>query len=349
MSRRGLAKTFARHDRDVVFLEQGIGKVLARHAGAANIQHHVHCALGRHEADGVLPCQNILSQQPATLEGSRDFGLERGALVQREQGGVLNVSRHAIGRVGRKIGQMFNRVDRPNDPATTGTGHSVAFRHRPHDQRVICHTVQRARRQMFAFPNLRVIHLVRDQPHVVMPADLRDAFKRLAGIDDAGGVIGGIDQQRCCSGLLGCGGYRVGSGLKCIIGTGEHGMGQGADTADRAGVGGIVRIDIKRGIAGVAGRHMRRKQRTLPTGCDQHVIARCGDTGAFLQPRGHGIAQVGGAGNGSIARVTGQRCTVHILQDRRGSTDVMFTNGKFGYIGTICDHLARAQENAPTV
>ena len=305
--------------------------------------------MGGHEADGVLSRKNVLRQQTAALERGGDLCLETGALVQREQRRVLNVPGHAIGRVGRQIGQMLDRIHGPDDPAAARPSHRVAFRHRPHDQSMLRHPVQRARREMRTLPDLRVVNLVRDQPHVVIAADLRDAFKRFAGIDNAGGVVGRVHQQRRGVGLFRSGGNHVRTGLERIFRTGGDRMGQGADTADRTGVGGVIGIDIKRCIAGVAGRHMRGKQRALTTRRDQHIVARRRHTGTFLQPRGHGIAQTRGAGDGRIPCVTGQSGAVHILQDRCGGADVMFANRQLCHLRTLFNHLAGAQENAPAV
>ena len=127
MACRCRPEAFAGHHRDVVFFQQRVGKILATHAGAAHIQHQIHRALGGHEADGVLSRKNVLRQQTAALERRGDLCLETGALVQREQRRVLNVSGHAIGRVGRQIGQVLDRIHGPDDPAAARAGHRVAF------------------------------------------------------------------------------------------------------------------------------------------------------------------------------------------------------------------------------
>jgi hypothetical protein len=40
---------------------------------------------------------------------------------------------------------------------------------------------------------------------------------------------------------------------------------------------------------------------------------------------------------------------VHLLQDRGGGTDVVFTDGEFCDGRAGCDHLARPQEDLPPV
>jgi len=169
-------------DRDLVFLEQRIGNS-SPSCRAANIQLYVHRPLGRNEADGVCRAQNILSQQPATLGRSRRSRFERNALVQRETSGILNVSRHAIASCGSQDASGCSIASPARRSSHNGNRfYSVAFRHS--DPRPACDlaiTVQRARRQMFAFPD-PACHTPRPRSATCCDPgpDLRDAFKRLA-------------------------------------------------------------------------------------------------------------------------------------------------------------------------
>ena len=72
----------------------------------------------------------------------RRVALCRTLVAQRKQGGVLNVTGHAIGGVGCQIDQAVNGVLRANDPADPAARHRMAFRHRPDHQRALGHAGQ---------------------------------------------------------------------------------------------------------------------------------------------------------------------------------------------------------------
>jgi len=90
MSRPRLAKLSPGMTADVVFLEQRIGKFPRPSGRCANNPAFTYIAAfgAGTRLTAFLPCQDILKQQPATLEGSRDLGLERNALVSAKQGGI---------------------------------------------------------------------------------------------------------------------------------------------------------------------------------------------------------------------------------------------------------------------
>ena len=127
---------------------------------------------------------------------------------------------------------------------------------------------------MFALPDLGVVDFVRNQPEVVGAAGGGDACESFARIDDAGGVVGGVDEQG-----FGATGVRFDvrlSGFKCVFRFGWYGDGYGPGGAQGAGVGGVVGIDVWRAVAGVANRAVGGEQRCLAAGRDQDVAAVVG-------------------------------------------------------------------------
>ena len=123
----------------------------------------------------------------------------------------------------------------------------------------------------------------------------------------------------------------------------------GTSPAQRTGIGGIIGVDIKCGVARVAGCHMGCKKRGLSPRRDKHILRSRGDTCARVDPRGHRFAQRFGAGNGGIARVSAHRGAVHLLQDRGRRADVVFADGKFCDANACGNHLACFQKDVPTV
>ena len=342
----GAAKAFAGHHGDVVFVQKGIGKGVAVQPGAADVQHQVHRALCRNRGNCGLARQHVLSQGASATKGGCNLCFYARALIQGICAGILDKPRHAICRMGGKIDHVVNGIGGANHPAAARAGHGVTFRHGSNDQGPLCHLGQAARAQMCALPDLTVIDLVRDQPQVMALAHLCNAFKRGSGINDARGVVGRIDQQACSTC---CGGVNVAfAGLKRIIRPRLDCMGDRADAAQGAGIGGIIGINVERFVARVAYGGMAGKQGGLPPGRDQDIVAGRLDTGAFGCAPCNTVAQGVGARHHGIARVPTNCAFMHLLQDRSGSADVMFAYGQLNDRNTLRDHVTCPQKHIPS-
>ena len=136
---------------------------------------------------------------------------------------------------------MFDRFLGTDDPADAAAGHGVALGHRAYHQGALGHAGQGAGGQVAAMPDLGVIDLVRDQPEIVVPADLREAGQRVLGVDHAGGIVGGVDQQR--PGAARGGGDVPCPRLEAVFGRRGDRPRDGAGAAQGAGVGGVVGVD----------------------------------------------------------------------------------------------------------
>ena len=127
---------------------------------------------------------------------------------------------------------------------------------------------------MLALPDLRVIDFVRYHDEVVLFGDSGDGFERVAAIDRACGVVGRVDEQGfgACGGSIEC--------FKCrqepVVCFGCDRLWHTADGADRAGVGGIVGVDVERCVAFIEGRTEGGEERGLPACCDEHIVERGG-------------------------------------------------------------------------
>lgn len=86
---------------------------------------------------------------------------------------------------------------------------------------------------MFALPDLRVVHLVRDQPQIVVDANLGDTIKCRARINRAGRVIGRVDQH--AFGICRVFGDIGRTGLEGVLGACLDGFRNGRDPTDRPG------------------------------------------------------------------------------------------------------------------
>ena len=347
MARRSGAKAFARHDGDLVFIQQTFSKAVAIQPGRADVQHHVHRPLGRHGAHGVLPGQQVQRNGAAAAEGGCDLCLEIGPQRQGKQCCVLNIAGNAVIGVGRQIDQMGDDLFGGDDPAQTAAGHGMGFRHGPDHQRPVGHAGQGAGGQVFALPYLGVIDLVRDQPQVVILYHAGDALKRVARIDHPGGVVGRIDQQ--AFGALGQCGDGAGIGLKPVLGAGGNRHRHGAIGPDRAGIGGITRINIQRPVAGIANRVMGGIQRRLSACGDQHIRRAGWHPGLILHPFGHRVTQGRNAGDQRVSRGPVQGGLVHVVQDQRIGANVMFADGQLGDVMALGFQLSGAVKQAPTV
>ena len=288
-----------------------------------------------------------MRQRAAAAEGFPDLRFKGRPLIQRKDGRILYEPRHAIGGMGGQVGQMLDHPGRAHDPATARTCHGMGFRHGADHQRAIRHAGQGAGADVFALPDLGVIDFVRDQPEVVIGADLRDPLQRFTAVDHAGGVVGRIDQQRSCA-FRHCRDIRR-PGLEPRVWARGNGQRLGTRAADRAGVGGIIGVDEKRGITRIAAGDMGCEQPGLTARCDQHVVACGRHAGASCDPRRNPVTQRVGAGHRGISGMPLDRRAVHVLQDRRGGADVMFPDGQLGDFRALGDHAACLGENAPSV
>jgi len=103
-----------------------------RHAGAANTSITYIAPWGRRRLTAFCRAKYPEPNNRRPLEGSRNLGLERNALVQREQGGILECLRHAIGSCGSQrlvecsIASTGPTIQPQREPVI-----AVAFRHRP--------------------------------------------------------------------------------------------------------------------------------------------------------------------------------------------------------------------------
>jgi len=183
-------------------------------------------------------------------------------------------------------------------------------------------------------------------------------FKRLASIDQRPLGCWGIYQQRCCSGPSALAAAAIASvrlGLKCIIATGENGMGVGVTPRIVAGLGALVTIDYKARYSRVAGPICAAKQRNFgPPGVISTLSRVVGRTGCVsCSPRGPLASRSRGAGKwGSISLCDRQRGTVaYSCKIRRGSYGLSwFRQWSVRYIGYHPRSVWRgAQEYAPTV
>ena len=193
---------------------------------------------------------------------------------------------------------------------------------------------------MFTAPDLGVINLVADHPHVVFKSCLRNGFNGLSGIDYARWVVGGVDQQAAraaCGRQIRCG------WLKAVVRLNRHGARDRTNRADRAGIRGVIGLDIGGGVAFVAARVVGCKQGGLATGGDQNVVAGRGDTCPRADPCSNCIAQWLGAWYAGIARVTALGAFVHGGQNAWVRADVMFTNGE------VCDFSSSGFERTGAV
>mmetsp|Transcript_26872 Transcript_26872/g.48596 ORF Transcript_26872/g.48596 Transcript_26872/m.48596 type:complete len:261 (+) Transcript_26872:1061-1843(+) len=249
--------------------------------------------------------------------------------------------------MGGKIDHMFNGILGSDHPATARAGHGVAFGHGADHQRPLGHIGQRTWADMGPLPDLAVIDLVRNQPQIMALTHLCNALHRGVRIDGAGWIVGRIDQQAAGPGS--CRRNVARARLKGVFGAGLDRSGYGPGPPDRAGVGCIVGVKIKRGVARIAGRCVGSKEGRLPARRDQHVVARRLDPRSFRGPSGHRVAQRVGARHHRISGVPAQCAAMHGLKNRGCGANVMLANCQLDHRGACRNHLARAREHLPAV
>ena len=225
----------------------------------------------------------------------------------------------------------------------------VAFRHGAHDHGAVGHAGQGARADVGALPDLGVVDLVRDQPQIVADGGARDAVERVGPIDRAGRVVGRVHQQGARAGGP-CGAVDlVEGGQEGVLCPGGDGVRDAGGGADRAGIGGIVGVDVEAGLAGGQRRHVRGKERGLPAGGHQHVVACGGNAGAVGDAAGDAVAQGVDPGHHGVAGVPGGGGAVHLFEDRLIGADVMLADGQFEDVLALRLQGARLVEHAPAV
>ena len=200
---------------------------------------------------------------------------------------------------------------------------------------------------MLALPDLRVIDFVRYHDEVVLDGHGGDGFKRVAAVDCARGVVGRVDEQGF--GPHGGGIERLKRGQEPVVCLGYYRFWHTADGADRAGVGGIVGVDVERCVAFIEGRTEGGEERGLPACCDQHIVERGGDACARREPRRHSVAQIINAWNHGIACGAAQCGGMHRLKDACVCPDVVLADGELGDIMALRDHLAGFDKEVPAV
>eukprot|EP00581_Thalassiosira_minuscula_P025316 CAMPEP_0184429942 /NCGR_PEP_ID=MMETSP0738-20130409/256952_1 /TAXON_ID=385413 /ORGANISM="Thalassiosira miniscula, Strain CCMP1093" /LENGTH=173 /DNA_ID=CAMNT_0026794355 /DNA_START=495 /DNA_END=1011 /DNA_ORIENTATION=- len=152
---------------------------------AADVEHDVHCALRRNEANGVLIGYDVFGNFATALEWRGDLAFQGFPLRQSEHSGILDETRYAVGGVGGEVDQVGDDLFRPRDPTDPRPGHGMGLGHGTNHKRALGHVRQGAGTDVLPFPNLGVINLVGDQPQVMVFADLRDAGERVTAVDGA--------------------------------------------------------------------------------------------------------------------------------------------------------------------
>jgi len=207
---------------------------------------------------------------------------------------------------------------------------------------------------MFAFPDLRVITVVRDQATCCDPGRPARMLQRLARITTARlGLLGEFTSSDVAPGP---------AWLRRAIASGRAENASSA-LAKTAWVGALTRRIRAGGRWHSTDRYKARNRRIAGSHCAANSAlcppALCISTfnsalwghRCVPLPAAPRHREVGGAGMAAIACCEpGQPANGHHLAKiGAASTDCRIANGRFGYIGTIRDHLARAQEIRPTV
>lgn len=151
--------------------------------------------------------------------------------------------------------------------------------------------------------------------------------------------------------MRGVSAWRIGlrRGLEAVLGAGRHGDGIGAKRADRAGIGRVERVADQGGVALVQNGVVGGQKGGLSAGRDKDVAGGCRHARALGDARGDRFAQGGDAGDGGIAHGAVQRGLVHLVQDLRVGSDVMFADCQLDHGNAGILHFARAIEHGPTV
>ena len=122
-----------------------------------------------------------------------------------------------------------------------------------------------------------------------------------------------------------------------------------AGPAQCARVGGVVGVDEQGRITWRAGSHVGRKQGRLTAGRDHDLVDGGGMAGLIDNASGDRVAQRLHAGDRRISGVARACAFMHVIQNERVGSDVMFANRQLDDRGACSYHFAGVQEDFPPV
>lgn len=210
---------------------------------------------------------------------------------------------------------------------------------------VLRHPGKAAGRDMRAFPDLRVVDLVGDEPEVARPHHFGDLAERRLRVDRARGIVGRVEEEGYRALGLRVDGVRA--RLEAVLRPCRDRDGHEPRAADRSGIGGVVWIDEERPVPGFAHEMMCREEGGLPAGRDQHVLWRRRHSRPRRDPRRHRPTEFIGPAECRIPRVPAPGRGVHRREDRRIGADIVLPDGEVRDLHALRLQGARAEVETP--